>query len=107
MVYPEITDVNMSNGIQGLFTYAGSAVPAFIPLTLFAFFVIILLATYFSQRRFDGRGDLPASFTVAGFATAVLCTVFSLYDGLVDIMVLSITYGVAVMGVLWLLSTRD
>lgn len=107
MTYPELTDKNLSEGMQGLLTYGGEVVPSFIPLTLFAFFVIILLATYFSQRRFDGRGDFPASFTVAGFATAVLCTVFSLYDGLVDIMVLSATYGIAVVGVLWLLSTRD
>lgn len=86
----------------------------FVPMLLFVFFMIILLASYFSQRRTTGRGSFPSSFAVAGFSTAVLSILVSIgvkitagEVGGVIILSMVVSIVVASAGVLWLLSSRD
>ena len=66
MAYETFQEFNVT-GIEGLFTYPAQIVPIFTPLVLFMVFSIVLMGTYFSQRRVGKGGDFFASFAVAGF----------------------------------------
>ena len=107
MVYETISDRNTSEGLHVMLVYVADVVPIFIPLVLFGFFIIIALGTYNSQTRTRGKGDFPASFAVAGFATAVLAIVMSLIDGLIPLPVVTITIVVSVVGLLWLYISKE
>lgn len=92
--------------VAGLFVYSAEIVPIFTPMLLFALFTIVLLATYFSQRRTTGRGDFFASFSVAGYFTVVVAFLMSLVDGLIDITTLSIVVVIAIIGTILLLISK-
>ena len=102
-----LEDFNAS-GVDGLFLFVANTWAGFVPLVLFGFFTIIALSTFFSQVRIKGRGHLPSSFAVSGFATTVLAIAgFGLIDGLVDPFTLAVCFVVTVVSVLWLLLSKD
>lgn len=94
-------------GVEGLFTYPAHIVPIFIPLVLFMIFSIVMLSTYFSQRRIGRGGDFFASLAVAGFFTAVIAFLMTLIEGLINLFTLVITVSVAIITVILLLILRD
>ena len=104
--YQTFTEFN-NTGMDGLFLYPASVVPSFIPLVLFALFVITLMATFFSQKRLSGRGDFLASFSVASFFTAVIAFSMTLVDGLISLPTLVITVAVAIIGVVLLITGKE
>lgn len=106
MTWTELEDINTSAGIHTLFTYAAETVPIFMPLTLFAFFTVAFIGSYIFQIRTRGFGDAPASFAASGFITAILATMFSFLE-LVNLATLVITYGIAIVGVLWLYTSKE
>jgi len=107
MVYETISERNVSNGLHEILVYVADVVPAFIPLVLTGFFVIIAMGTYNSQLRTRGKGDFPASFAVAGFATAILAIVISLIDGLIPIQFVTITIVIAIVCLIWLYISKE
>ena len=106
MAFETISSRNTSAGIHTLFLYVADIVPIFIPLVLFAIFMITMLATYFSQRRITGRGDFPASFVTGGFLTVIIALVLSMVENLVNTITLSTTIVVVVVGVIWLFISK-
>ena len=106
MAYKEISEINGSEGLHTLFTYAAEVEPSFIPLTLFVFFIIIAVATFFSTKRTTTKGDFAASFAVAGFATSVLAIAMTLIEGLISITTVVTVIVITVIGVLWLLVSK-
>lgn len=104
---PGDTDLNFSAGADRLFVYIAQQVPLFIPLTLFAFFMVIFLGGVFSQRRQEGRGDIAMWFSIAGYITSTVTLLMFLVDGLINLttvmIVLSVTFG----GALWFLTTKE
>lgn len=105
--YLTLDDVNTTAGVHTIFTYTSEVVPIFIPLTLFAFFVIGCIGSYYASVRLNGRGDFPASFAAAGFITSILAVSMSLIPGLINLPTLVTTIGVSVLGVIWLFFSRD
>ena len=75
----------------------------FIPLFLFSLFVIVLLTTYFSQRRLTTRGDFFASFAVAGWFITIIAFVMSLTEGLINLPTIITCIIVAIVGTIMLL----
>jgi len=102
MTYSTLSDYNTSEGMHVLFQYVAETVPVFIPLVLFAVFVIVSFGTYFSQRRLSGRGDFIISFAVAGYITVLVAYVMSLIDGLINNFTVIICVVIAVLGTLML-----
>ena len=103
--YQTFTEFNQT-GMAGLFLYPASVVDIFIPMVLFTMFVVILLATYFSQKRLTGRGDFFASFAVAGYFVAILSFLMSLVDGLINGATILTCLIVAVIGTIILLISK-
>ena len=93
--------------LTGLFVYPASVWSGFIPLVLFALYVIVLMATFFAGKRLTGREDFFASVAVAGFFTAVIAIIMGLIDGLIDNFTLTTTVVIAIIGVILLFFTKD
>jgi len=104
MAYLTFQQYNQT-GIAGLLTYPSEVVPQFVPLVLIALFSIVLLSTYFGQKRIVGRGDLISSFAVAGFFTAVISITMTMVDGLINLATVITAIGVAVIGIILLFVT--
>jgi hypothetical protein len=80
----------------------------FMPFVLIAFFIIVVLGSYFSQIRFTGRGRLDFSFTAGGFVTAIFATIMSMKDGLLAPMYLIGSWIIAIIGVAYMfMSSQD
>jgi len=107
MAYPTLADYNTTTGIPAIFQYVSEVVPIFTPMLLLSFFVIAMLGSYFSQRRTTGRGNFKASFAVAGYLTVLVAFLLTLLPGVMDIITLSVTIAVAVLGTILLLTTQD
>ena len=108
MVFETINDRNTSEGLHILFVYVSDIVPLFIPLLLASVFMIILLATFFSQRRLTGTADISASFAAASYVTVVVAATLSIIPGLMDVITLIITLVIATIATLWLyMADRD
>lgn len=106
MTYTTLNDYNIT-GIHGIFLYVADINPFFIPLILFATFMIVLLGTYFSQMRLKGNGDFFASFAVAGYLTIISAFVLNLIPNLVNLLTLAVCIVVSVVGTILLLISRD
>ena len=105
MTYETISEFNQT-GIEGIFNYVAEVVPIFFPMVLFAIFVIIMMGTYFSQKRLGGRSNFISSFAVAGIITSIVSFVMSIVGGLVDSFVVVICFVVAIIGVILLIFTE-
>lgn len=104
MAYETIHDRNITEVAQ-YWQYAADIVPIFIPLVLFAIFIITMLGTYFSQRRTTGRGDMISSFAVAGIITAISATLLSLID-VVPLILLVPVWVIAFIGIIILFTAE-
>jgi len=106
MPYKTLDQHNTTEGMHTLLSYTAEVVPIFIPLILFAIFTISCIGSYFASIRMNNVGDFPASFSAAGFITSVIATLMSILD-IVNLPTLSLTYGITIVGVLWLFFSRD
>jgi len=107
MTYETINERNLSAGVGELLLYTADIVPSFIPLTLFSFFIIISMGSYFSKIRLTGSGNFPASLAVASYLTTILAFSLSLIDGLMNITTLVICVTISGFSTLLLLFTKD
>ena len=98
MAYQPPSSVNFTTGSEKLIIYVADQVPIFIPMILFSFFTVVLLAGYFSQMRTEARSMFTMWFAIAGFATAVLATVLNFIEGVVSIDILTVVYSIAFIG---------
>jgi len=104
MAYQTYADWNKS-GLDEMFLYVADVVDPFVPIMLFSLFMITLLASYFSSKRF-GDGDFAASFAVAGFLTFIVAIIMSLIPGMIQTMFVVITLVVAIIGILFLFFSK-
>ena len=104
--YKTLDEVNTTEGVYTIFQYVSNEVPIFSPMILFAFFIIACLGSYYASIRNSGRGNLSASFAVAGFLTSILATLFSFLN-MVNSTTVVLTYVVSILGVLWLFFSGD
>ena len=96
-----------ATGIDGLFQYAAQVEPTFTPLLLFTIFMISMLGTYFSNRRMTGKSDFAASFAVGGWFTLIIAFVLNLMDGVINVFTMGICIAVAIIGLAFLIFSRD
>ena len=107
MTYELMNDVNASEGIHTAFIYVNQITGGlFMNMLLFAFFIIVTVASYNLGRR-DGDGDFPASFAVSGFITACLAMIFYLIPGLMNLSTVIISIVIAIIGFIWLIFSRQ
>ncbi len=104
--YITFTEFNKT-GLAGLLTYPAHVWAGFTPLLLFALFSIVLMSTFFSQKRLSGRGDFFSSFAAAGYFTAIIAFVMTLVEGMINITTLVTCVSVALVGTILLLTSKN
>ncbi len=106
MTYETLANRN-ATGFDTIFVYANDITNGVLGnMILFGAFLIVLLGTYFSALRTGQKGDFPSSFAIAGYFTFILSALMLLVDGLINPFVVMVTFGVAVLGTLWLYFSR-
>lgn len=112
-MYPNVTDVNMTDGLGEMFCYVSVVSSIFFPLLLVCLFLIFGFGQYYIQVRSRGVGDLPQCFSVAGFMTTVFAFILRLVTDVngVSCLINGATLGVCIvvtsLCVLWLFFSRD
>jgi hypothetical protein len=105
--YETLAARNSSEGFQVIFLYVNDVTGGlFVNLLLFCLFCIVLLGSYFAQKRQTGTGDFPASFATAGFFIAGLSFLMLLIPNFINIFTAVISFAVAVIGAFWLYQSR-
>ena len=104
---PNSTNLNTTKGADEILIYVASQVPIFFPMFLFAFFMVILIGGYMATINREGRGRMAESFAVAGFLTAILSILLTLIEGLIPIWITVLCVTIAILGVIWYLSTKE
>lgn len=108
LAFETLAERNTTGDLTELLVYTNDVTSGlFSPLILFAFFMIILLGSFFSQKRLGRDADFAVSFAVAGFLTAGLSYIMMLRDGLLSPFVGLITTFIAIIGVAWLWFSRN
>ena len=100
--YLDISTVNATGDISNILVYANHLTgDILMPVILVAFFLISCIGLYFAQIRM-GRDRIDIAYTVASFLTFGFAVIMSSKDGLLNPVVLIITFVMSVLGVLWL-----
>ncbi len=105
-IYQTFEQFNNTQGLAGVFVYAATIVPAFTPLMLIAFFLVVAFGSYIIPKNLTGKGDFAASFAVAGYVTTIVAILMSLIDNLINRETLMAFIIVAVLGTTWLYFSR-
>ncbi len=110
MAYQTLDNFSAATETQGLgmiLIYVANIVPLFIPLVLFALFVITGVGSFMFQEKFKGRGDIPSSFAAASVLVALTSFMFTLIDGLINLTTVIICFVVAVIAVIFLFISKE
>lgn len=112
MVYQDIfnyTNSTGATGITGVFGYVATSFPVFFPFVLFCIWLIIMLGSYFSEKRLNGIGDIMSSFAVSSVITFVLSSILYLMisPSLIDPITWIVTLIFAVIGVASMFTSNE
>lgn len=107
-MYADLSTINASNDATQILVYANTLTGGILgPMILTAFFLIIMIGSYFAQIKFQGRARMEFSFTVAGFATFGFALLMSLENGLLNPMYIMISLGISIIGIIWLFFSSE
>ena len=105
---PTLDQYNSSKGLHILLQAADDASGGFfINGMLTALFLIVMMGTYFAQKRLTNKGDFPASFAVAGIFTAIVAVVMTLIPDMISTWTVVATIVIAVIGFIFVSITRE
>lgn len=106
MTYQTMQQYNVTD-LEGILTYTAQVVPIFIPMVLLSIFLIALGGTYFSQKRLTNKEDFMGSFAVAGYFTAIVSYIMMLIPDLINVLTVTVTTVVAIIGTMLLLINKE
>jgi len=95
-----------NGSLSDFFTYPASVWAGWVPLLLFALYMIVLFASYHSSKRF-GEGSFAISTAVAGFVTMVASFIMLLIPNMTNVYTVVVCVVVALGGVMFLLSQKN
>ncbi len=79
----------------------------FMKFLLVTIWVIVTFGLYFGGRNLTGKGDFSMSIAVSGFVLTTVTILFRLVPGLISGWVLGTVLIVAVISIIWFLSTKN
>lgn len=106
--YPDLSTVNATTDVSNLLLYVNDLTNGLaMPVTLVAFFFLVLLGGAFAQMRFRGSIRIDFAFAAAGFSTFGLAVILSLKTGLLNPLYLFVSLGIAILGAVWLYFSQE
>jgi len=106
MTFEEISNRNLSGGINQVFIYVADIEPIFFPLILFSIFIITSIGSFLAQKNLTGRGNIKASLAVAGFIVTIIAYIMSIIP-LINIFTVIVCFIVTTFFVLLLLLPKS
>lgn len=104
--YLTLEEANVTS-LDGTLVYVANAVPIFIPALIVFLWVTVGLLIYLGSRKLSGQADIFAAFSASGFLTVVLATIMTLAAGLINLWTLSVSFGIFIISLLFLLPKRS
>ena len=95
------TPPNLSSGIDTALVSTAQSVPAFPIMILVFLYMLILLGGSANQKRRTGTADFPMWSVLAGVSCTLLALIFTLGDGMIDLVTLSIVIAVTILSGIW------
>lgn len=100
--YPDISTVNATQDLSQLLVYCNTVTNGlFGPLVAWAFFIIVLLGTFFAQMRLAGRPKLDICLLVAGFASVGFSVLMAMEFGLLSTFWVVVFIILAIVGAIF------
>jgi hypothetical protein len=101
------TNASGSNGLDQTFLYVTSIVPSFVPLMLFAVWIISSIGTYFGQTAIKGEGNFWGCLAVGSWFTLIVAFIMSLVPNLVTGYTMGICFIVSIVTSIIFLTQGD
>ncbi len=98
---------NFSEGIDKIFVYVAQEIPIFIPMILFALFMIVFISGITLQRRNQGTQDTPMWAAISMYTTSTAALIMTLADGLINLFTLVTTLTIAIAVSIWFFMSKD
>lgn len=95
--FSNFTNTSGSAGLDQMVLYVGTIVPSFVPMLLFAIWVIASIGSYFTQQAITGRANFWVNCAVGSYITLVIAFLMSLIPNLVNPYVLVVCFVVAIV----------
>lgn len=92
---------NLSSGIDDAIVSTGQEVSAFPVMILVFVFAIIFLGGSANQKRRIGTADYPFWAVLGGVTISFLALIFTLGNGMIDIVTLGIVISFTILAALW------
>lgn len=106
--YPDISTVNATNDLTQLLVYANTITnQLFMPLVLWAFFVIALIGSYYGQLRMSGRARIEVSFATSAFVTLLFAIIMETVPGLLPAVHFWAALAITILAVIWLYFSQE
>ena len=108
MTYPTLETVNATTDLANILVYANTITNGyFMPMVLFAFFIIVMIGSFVAQFRFSGRPNFQKSFAVSSFSTFGVAMLMSSKNGLLEPTILIITLVLTILSAMWLFFSSE
>lgn len=104
---PSETGINLTRGADQFFVYLNQQVPLFMPMLFFALFMIVALGGYLSELRRQGFSFFAYWCTVGGVVTTVLMLMIMPIDGMVNNLMLEVSFIITAFCGIWFFMTKD
>ena len=108
MTYPEITSVNLSEGFEQLPLYINTVTDGLLGNILLAsIWLLVMLVSYYAERRTLGRADLLSCIAYAGLVTMIAGVLLKMLTGLITSLAISVVVILGVASILLLMIQKD
>lgn len=102
--FPLMNGTLAGQDVTYFFVYANQVTGGlFVPVSYFAFFILVFVGSLLAQFRFSTRIRPETSFAAASFAALIYGLVLSQKNGLLNPIYIIITIGMLVISMIWLM----
>ena len=98
---PLFTQPNLSSGVDEAITTTSQSVSAFPIMILVFTFLFIFLGGTANQKRRLGSADYPFWSILASLSTTFLALLFTLGDGIIDLVTFGIVIAITILCSMW------
>ena len=97
---------NMTDGVDNLLVDIATQLPSFIWALLLFVYGVVFLGGMGAQQNKVGYSDMPMWSLLSSLSILILCFIFSLKEGLINLEVLVIVFAITLLNSFWFYLSR-